>query len=103
MAVAHELATAHTVEHGWLGIKCADVAGGGGAQITSIMAGSPAATAGLDQGDVVEAVDSEPIDSLADLQASSTRAPREHRSAVTLVRSGQDMTMTMTLAGTPTG
>ncbi|HXQ59487.1 MAG TPA: PDZ domain-containing protein [Acidimicrobiales bacterium] len=103
VAVADELATTHTVTHGWLGIACADVAGGGGARITSVMAGSPAATAGLDPGDVVEEVDSEPIDSMADLQASLYTSPPGTAVAVTLVRSGQDMTRTMTLAGSPTG
>lgn len=103
VAVADELATTHTVTHGWLGIQCADVAGGGGAQITSVMAGSPAATAGLDPGDVVEAVDSEPIDSLADLQASLYTSLPGTAVKVTLVRSGQDLTTTMTLAGSPTG
>jgi putative serine protease PepD len=103
VAVADELATTHTVEHGWLGIKCADVAGGGGARITSVMAGSPAATAGLHQGDVVEAVDSVPVESLADLQASLYTSPPGTAVSVLLVRAGQDVETTMTLAGTPSG
>jgi putative serine protease PepD len=103
VAVADELATTHTVAHGWLGIRCSDVAGGGGARITSVMAGSPAASAGLHQGDVVEAVDSEPIDSMADLQASLYTSPPGTAVSVTLERSGQDVSKTMTLAGSPTG
>jgi S1-C subfamily serine protease len=103
VAVARELATAHKVEHGWLGIKCTDVPGQGGAMITSIMAGSPAASAGLHQGDVVEAVNSEPVGTLADLQASLYTTPPGTAVSVMLVRSGQDMLTTMTLAGTPTG
>jgi S1-C subfamily serine protease len=103
VAVARELATSHKVEHGWLGIKCTDVPDAGGAMITAIMAGSPAATAGLHQGDVVEEVDSQPVDSLADLQASLYTSPPGTAVSVTLVRSGQDMMTTMTLAVTPTG
>jgi S1-C subfamily serine protease len=67
------------------------------------MAGSPAASAGLHEGDVVEAVDAHPIDSLADLQASLYTTPPGTPVSVMLVRSGQDMMTTMTLAGSPTG
>jgi len=70
--------------------------------ITAIMAGSPAATAGLHQGDVVEEVDSQPVDPWPTSRRVSTPAHRERRSAdVGPVRPGQ-MT-TMTLAVTPTG
>jgi S1-C subfamily serine protease len=103
VGVAHELATSEKVEHGWLGIKCDNAPDDGGAQITAIMAGSPAASAGLHQGDIVEAVDSHPIESLADLQASLYTSPPGTPVSLMLVRSGQDMMMTMTLAGSPTG
>jgi putative serine protease PepD len=103
VAVGHELATSHKVDHGWLGIKCTDAPDGGGARITAIMAGSPAATAGLHQGDIVEAVDSHPVDSLADLQASLYTSPPGTPVSLMLMRSGQDMMTTMTLAGSPTG
>jgi len=103
VAVARELATSHKVEHGWLGIKCTDAPDGGGAQITAIMAGSPAASAGLHQGDVVEAVNARRIDSLADLQANLYTSPPGTAVSVMLDRSGHDMVTTMTLAGSPTG
>ena len=103
VAVARELASDHTVEHGWLGIKCTDVPDDGGARITAIMAGSPAAGAGLHQGDVVEAVDLHRVNSLADLQASLYTSPPGTSVSVLLARAGQDMVTTMTLAGSPTG
>jgi putative serine protease PepD len=103
VAVANELATLHKVEHGWLGITCSDVPDEGGARITAIMTGSPAASAGLHKGDVVEAVDSEPVQSLADLQASLYTSPPGTSVQVQLVRAGQDVLSTMTLAGTPSG
>jgi putative serine protease PepD len=103
VAVGHELATTHKVEHGWLGIKCTDAPNEGGARITAIMAGSPAASAGLHQGDIVEAVDAHPIDSLADLQATLYTSPPGTAVSVMLERSGQGMMTTMTLAGSPTG
>ncbi len=101
--VAQELATLHKVEHGWLGIKCTDAPNDSGARITAIMAGSPAASAGLHLGDVVEAVDSYPVDSLADLQARLYTSPPGTTVSVMLVRSGEDMMTTLTLAGSPTG
>ncbi|HXQ43799.1 MAG TPA: PDZ domain-containing protein [Acidimicrobiales bacterium] len=102
VSVAHALATTRTVDHGWLGIKCTDAPDDGGARITAIMAGSPAAAAGLRQGDVVEAVDTHPVISLADLQASLYTSPPGTPVSLMLVRSGQDMMTTMTLAGSPT-
>jgi S1-C subfamily serine protease len=68
IGVANELAKDHKVGRGWLGVVCAD-APNGGAEVTTVLGGSPAATAGLHTGDVVEAVDAHPVASLADLQA----------------------------------
>ncbi|HZU79938.1 MAG TPA: PDZ domain-containing protein [Acidimicrobiales bacterium] len=68
VGVADELAKDHKITHGWLGVVCTDAADGGAA-ITTVMSGSPAAAAGLVPGDVVEAVDGHPVASLADLQA----------------------------------
>jgi S1-C subfamily serine protease len=67
------------------------------------MAGSPAAAAGLHQGDVVEAVDLHRVSTLADLQASLYTSPPGTSVSVLLDRSGQDLVTTMTLAGSPTG
>jgi S1-C subfamily serine protease len=103
VGVARELASSHKVERGWLGIKCTDVPDDGGARITAIMAGSPAAAAGLHQGDVVEAVDLHRVSTLADLQASLYTSPPGTSVSVLLDRSGQDLVTTMTLAGSPTG
>jgi S1-C subfamily serine protease len=103
VGVARELASSHKVEHGWLGIKCTDMPNDGGARITAIMAGSPAAAAGLHQGDVVEAVDLQRVNSLADLQASLYTSPPGTSVSLLLDRSGQDVVTTMTLAGSPTG
>jgi len=103
VAVARALATTHEVEHGWLGIKCTDAPAQGGARISAIMAGSPAASSGLRLGDVVEEVDSRPVGSLAELQATLYTSPPGTPVSVMVVRSGQDMKTTLTLAGTPTG
>ena len=103
VGVARELATGHKVEHGWLGVNCTDAPDGGGARITAIMAGGPASAAGLHRGDIVAAVDSHPVGSLADLQASLYTSPPGTPVSVMLVRAGEDMMTTVTLASSPTG
>jgi len=65
--VAMELAQTHRVDHGWLGVVCADD-GPAGATVTEILPGSPAAAAGLRSGDVVVGVDTHAVSSVADLQ-----------------------------------
>jgi S1-C subfamily serine protease len=65
--VAAELAATHHVDHGWLGVECADDPTGG-AVVKSIRAGSPATKAGLEPGDVVVAVGAHLVRSMADLQ-----------------------------------
>ncbi|HUY22668.1 MAG TPA: PDZ domain-containing protein [Acidimicrobiales bacterium] len=65
--VATELAQAHTVDHGWLGVVCGD-GGSAGATVTKILPGSPAAAAGLHSGDVVVGVDTHAVSTVADLQ-----------------------------------
>jgi len=66
-SVALELAQNHRVEHGWLGVVCRDE-GAGGPTVTGFLPGSPAAAAGLRGGDVVVAVGTQAVDSVADLQ-----------------------------------
>lgn len=74
LGVADQLAQGHQVDRGWLGVLCTDEPGGG-AMVTTIVPDSPAQTAGMQAGDVVEAVDSHPVSSLADLQARLYTAP----------------------------
>lgn len=101
VAVADELAAIHKVEHGWLGVRCEDAPDDGGAQIMAVLPGSPAAMAGMRQGDVVEAVDSHRVESLADLQARLYTTPPGTAVRVALERNGIDMAVTLTLSATP--
>jgi len=56
--------------------------------VRRVVAGAPAARAGLRQGDVVQQVGSVPIHSLADVMFALDRAPREGHIAVTWKRDG---------------
>ena len=57
--------------NGWLGITHMNsLSSGGGVVITSIAAGSPAATAGLEPGDVITQVGNQPVQSVGDVNAA---------------------------------
>ncbi len=77
--VARQLVSAGGVEHGWLGVGEAGQSAtlstlaasgsteGQGAQLGSVVHGSPAALAGLAPGDTIVAVDGAPVHSMAEL------------------------------------
>jgi putative serine protease PepD len=69
LGVADDLRSSGRVVHGWLGVEGATAPGTVGAHVAALMAGSPAAGL-LEPGDVVVAVGSTPIRSMADLRAS---------------------------------
>jgi S1-C subfamily serine protease len=54
--IANEIIAGHPVKHAYVGVLL-NGASTGGAQITQVQPGSPAASAGLQQGDVVTAID----------------------------------------------
>ena len=86
-------------EPGFLGVRLADRDdGGSGALVAEVNAGSPAEAAGLEVGDVVVAVDDQPINGSEGLVgAVRDRSPGE-QVAVVVVRDGQEVTLTPTLA-----
>ena len=73
--LADELLAYGKVSHGWLGIEGADLSEAkadligirGGAEVRRVLAGSPAARAGLASGDVITEVGGETIRSSTDL------------------------------------
>jgi membrane-associated protease RseP (regulator of RpoE activity) len=72
----------------FLGVSVQDAASNGGAEITAVRAGSPAATAGLKQGDVVTKVGDTAVTNAEDLM----NAIRSHKP-------GDDVTITYTRDG----
>lgn len=68
LGVSDDLRSTGRVSHGWLGVEGATPAGATGAQVATVMSGSPA-TGLLQAGDVVVALNSVPIRSMADLRA----------------------------------
>ncbi|HWT95469.1 MAG TPA: trypsin-like peptidase domain-containing protein [Solirubrobacteraceae bacterium] len=88
------------VEHAYLGVQAGD-ATGGGAQLGTVGDGTPAADAGLRQGDVVTKIGDTTVDDAADLtSAVNDRAPGD-QVQVTVERDGATKTLTVTLADRP--
>jgi S1-C subfamily serine protease len=99
VGVAVELADLHAITKSWLGVVCQDEATG--AAVVSVLPGSPAAQAGIRPGDLVEAVDSRQVSSLADLQAKLYTTPPGTRLVLTVIRSGAVTTMPVTVVAGP--
>ena len=97
-----QLEAGETVEHAYLGVSTGTASGDtAGAQIAEVVQGSPAAEAGLRQGDIITALGEEGIDSTEDLVAAiATREPGE---TVTLEveRDGQKTAVKVTLGTQP--
>jgi serine protease DegQ len=98
--VALELAKTHSVDHGWLGVECDDQ-GVPGADVTSILPGSPASKAGLKPGDVVVAVDTHRVDSVADLKERLYTVPPGSTVQLEVRRASGDSLVSVKLADSP--
>jgi S1-C subfamily serine protease len=68
LGVADDLRSNGRVVHGWLGVEGVTAPGSSGVQVSALMAGSPAIGL-LHSGDVVMALGSVPLRSMADLRA----------------------------------
>jgi S1-C subfamily serine protease len=100
--VALELAQTHRVDHGWLGVVCTDQAAPG-AEVTSILPGSPASKAGLKPGDRVVGVDAHPVGSMADLQERLYTVSPGTTVQLAVERGPRSAVVSVTLADTPEG
>lgn len=92
----------------WLGVALADSTSASssahnttGATIRDIFPDGPAARAGLQKGDVITALDSHTVASVADLQAALRSAHPQQQVAVHILRDGQPRTLQVQLAQPP--
>jgi putative serine protease PepD len=95
VAVAERLISGQTVQHAYVGVCIGDPASGTGAEVSAgqdcssaVVAGSPAAKAGLAQGDVITAIDGRKITSSDNFVA-----------VVSNYKPGQTVTLTVTTPG----
>jgi putative serine protease PepD len=98
--VAHQLIQGQPVAHPFLGVSLAET-GTGGALIGSVEAGSPAAQAGLRPGDLITAIDGQPISSADDVVAVVQGDHVGQAVTVTYSRHGAEHTATVTLGNAP--
>ncbi|QXC60455.1 S1C family serine protease [Aquihabitans sp. G128] len=95
------------VRRAWLGVEAVDLDPGqaslleveGGAHLTEVTPGSPAAKAGLRPGDVVTAVGGRPVDDASDLVVGLRSREPGDRTVVEVRRAGKTRQLTATLGG----
>ena len=98
-SVAQTLIAGGTVEHAYLGIRIQDVSGG--AKVTQVVSGSPAAKAGLKVGDVITSFDGKSVSSADELTAAVFNAKSGDTVAITVSRGGDTKHLTATLGVQP--
>jgi putative serine protease PepD len=100
-SVANTLVAGGKVEHAYIGIHVGDAANGAGAQVSSVSAGTPAAKAGLQAGDVITALDGKPITKADDLTAGVTAHAPNDKVTLTITRNGKTQQIDVTLGVRP--
>lgn len=93
-----------TPAHAYLGVGATDATsstGRSGALVQTVRAGSPAAAAGVERGDLVIAVDASRVDGAGDLVAAVAGHRPADRLALTLLREGKLLSVEITLARQP--
>ncbi|GAA1675442.1 hypothetical protein GCM10009830_22600 [Glycomyces endophyticus] len=96
-SVVEQLIEGGSVEQGYLGVSVADT-DGNGAMVLSVEAGSPAETAGLQEGDIITAVDGNPVTSASEVVAAVQGTASGTEVAITYTRDGQEGSTSATLA-----
>jgi S1-C subfamily serine protease len=103
--VAGDLLGSGAIRRSWLGIEGMDrvegaglhATGGYGAEVVTVAPGSPAEAAGIEAGDVIVALDGQPIERMPDLIRWLQSLSPGDRVEVAVDRSGERLTRTATL------
>lgn len=108
MPIAQQLIKSGKADHAYLGIQYVPLmptlkaqlhtAADHGAVVAAVAPGSPAATAGIERGDVITAIDGTKIQLESDLARTISRHAPGDRITVTIDRSGSAKTVTVALA-----
>jgi putative serine protease PepD len=100
--VADRIVAGESTEAGYLGVEGAEATGNrAGAAIAAVEAGSPAADAGLTEGDVVVAVGGQRVSSMTDLAAKIRTSLPGDDVTLTIERDGQELDVTVQLGTAP--
>ncbi|SDL58477.1 putative serine protease PepD [Glycomyces sambucus] len=96
-SVVEQLIEGGSVEQGYLGVSVADT-DGNGAMVLSVEAGSPAEAAGLQEGDIITAVDQNPVTSASEVVAAVQGTASGTEVAITYTRDGKEESTSATLS-----
>jgi putative serine protease PepD len=99
--IAKQLVSGQEVQHAYLGVQVADAAGTPGATLATVYDGTPAARAGLQQGDVITKLDDTTIAASDDLSGVIDGKKPGDKLAVTYERDGKEHHTTVTLGTRP--
>ena len=103
--VADHLVQGEPIEFGFLGVRsqAASADGTPGAQILNVESGSPADEAGLEEGDVVTAIDGDPVVGSGEMAAEIRSRQPGDVVELTVFRDGEEQTVEVELAAAPSG
>jgi putative serine protease PepD len=99
--VADTVISGGKVQHAYLGIRVGDSASGGGAEVTTVVDGSPANKAGVKAGDVITAIDGDGVTSADDLTANIGARKPGDAVTLTVTRADKTLKLTVTLGTRP--
>jgi putative serine protease PepD len=106
-SIADQLIKSGKAEHAFLGVSTRDTvvtdgsAKRAGAQVAAVSSGTPAANAGLKNGDVIIAVDGQRVDSATALVAQIREMTAGEKTTLTIIRGGSRQDVQVTLAVKP--
>jgi len=111
--IVEELKAKGHIERGWLGVNIQSMtpeiatslglSKPEGSLVLNVTPNSPAAKAGLKQGDVIRSVDSKPVKEFRDLARLIAGAGPDKSVTLTVWRDGRDISTVVSLARTPAG
>ena len=99
--IAADLIADGEVEHAYLGVATGDTSSGEGASIAEVRPGTPAAAAGLREGDVVTEIDGEAVADADELRTLIDARQPGDSIELTIVRDGDEQTIEVELAARP--
>ncbi len=98
--IANTIIAGHSVKHSYVGVEL-NAATTGGAQVTKVQPNSPALSAGLQQGDVVTAINGKPISSTSQFIQTVDSYPPGTKLTLTVKRGGTTKQIPLTLGNRP--
>jgi putative serine protease PepD len=100
-AELQQLEAGETVEHAYLGVATATSTEPAGAEVAEVVQGSPAAEAGLEEGDVITQVDGEDVTDPEDLVAAIGAAVPGDTVKLEIERESESTEVTLKLGTQP--